>query len=313
MPFDAHLKSVVCAIASLTLTAFFPAPADAQLIPKLPAGAAGAAKKLDMTHVPADAVAAIVVQPKRVLGGPMGAPLAPMLSQSFGKKQLGFEIADIEQAMLVIGLSEKPQNASSRDHVALVLRFAKPVDLDMTVSKIVPGWQQGKTASGEESPFLKQMNLSCLVVDDRTLMFGEQASLTWALVAKAGASSLRNLMATATDAPELQAFVAVEPLRAMINQDAAAAFKQTPPELIRFTKLPNLIDSITASTVVTEKGGLEFKATANTPNEQAAQEVETDIKQLLDMGRAVVAAQTGNAKGGAADFKSLSDKVLAAL
>ena len=274
-----------------------------------------AGAKLDLKWVPADAIAAIVAEPKRALTSPAAAPFLPMLTGSIGKQQLGFEVSDVDQAMIVVGPPGGSTNAGSHQ-IVFELKFANPIDTKTVANKLV--------ARGEDQPIeghnarvvSDTTGPSCAIIDDRSLLIAGESDLRWALSAKPAESQLRKLLAAATDAPELQAFLAVEPIRPMMTQHLAQAqaANKIPPQLIGFTKLPNLIDSIVSSATLTSGGGMQFQTVANTGNEQAAQEVETDIKQLLEMGRAMVMAQIAQAKPAPPiDLKGICDKVVTAL
>src|SRR5690606_11953511 len=81
---------------------------------------------------------------------------------------------------------------------------------------------------GRSSPSSK--NGACVVVDDRTLILAPSVNdLYWILAGKTGNSPLRTLMGDADDSPDAAAFLAVEPLRPLIEPELARAANQIPP------------------------------------------------------------------------------------
>jgi hypothetical protein len=281
--------------------------ACAQLLPTLPAGPAPTAaggKKLDLTYVPADAAAAIVIQPRRALTNPA---FPPQLLALIDKNQVGFDVRDIEQVMAV-----GPFPAGQKEgNIAAVLKFAKPIDTSAMASAWVPRGRDGQI-DGKHARIGAMGADSCVVIDDRTMLVGNQAALHWALAARPAEGPLRKLMAAADDSPEVQFIIAVEPLRATWIEEA----KQVPPQLAAVARLPRLLDSIVASIKLTPKGGMQLQITATSPNEQAAQQAETDIKQLLETGKSAFLAQVKGATSAnppPIDFGSMANNVASGL
>ena len=274
-----------------------------------------AGAKLDLKWVPADAIAAIVAQPKRALTSPAAAPFLPMLTSSIGKQQLGFEISDVEQAMIVVGPPGGSTNAGSHQ-IAFELKFANPVDSKAIAGKLVTKGEDQQIDGHNVRIVSDTTGPSCAIIDDRTLLVAGQSDLRWVLGAKQADSQLQKLLAVGTDVPELQAFLAVEPLRPMMRQQLmqAEAANRVPPYMIAFKKLSDLIDSIVSTATLTSGGGMQFHTVANTSSEQAAQEAEAGTKVVLDAIRATVMAQVAQAKPAPPiDIKGMCDKVVTAL
>jgi hypothetical protein len=299
-----HVKA---SLIALSLAALISEPVLAQLLPAIPKADAAAGKKLDLTFVPGDAVAVVVLQPQRLVNSSL---FPPQLLALMGKDQLGFDLHDLAQATIVL---EQP-NAAQGDqpNFAFVLRFTKPMDIEALAAKLVSQGNDAQIEGKRGRISAGQHNLSCATIDGQTMLVAEEGGLHWALAAKAAESPLRKLLAAADDSPEVQVIVAIEPLRPHFAQ----ASKQVPPQLAALSKLPSLINSVAASAKLTAQNGMQFHITAVTPNEQSAQEAESAIKQLLTDGTAMFLAQVNPpvaAGPSTVDFNSIANNVVNSL
>src|SRR5262249_54072198 len=153
-----------------------------------------------LMFVPSDAVAVIVLQPKRLVTSSL---FPPQLLALAGKNDMGFDLHDLEQAMLVFG--QPGGNAGGQPDFAFVLRFARPIDTTALAVKLVPRGSDTQIEGKRGRVSTVQSSLSCAVVDERTMLVAEESGLHWALSAKATDSPLRKLLTAADDSPEVQA------------------------------------------------------------------------------------------------------------
>ncbi len=277
--------------------------------------AATAPQKIDLTYVPQDAVAAVVIQPKCLLTGPQ---VEKLPSQMFGfiKSGLGFEPKDVEQAMFLIALPDPafgPANADPR--FASIVKFNDSVDAAQLLAKISADGEE-TTLEGKKARVSNKLgSLSCVVLDDRTLLISSVANLRWVLTAKKNAGGeLCKLLAVADTAPEFQIALAVQPIRPII-QKGLSQNRKLPPALQSLTKIPALADSVVATATKTATGGMQIKITANCANEQSATALEETLKQALETARAMIEAQIKSAPPGKAQPGTIdaSNKFLATL
>src|SRR5262245_18886190 len=127
---------VRASLIALLLVGLIGEPARAQLLPTLTKADAAGGKKLDLTFVPKDAVAAIVIQPRRLLTGPFAGMFPPQFLELVGKREIGVEARDLEQAVLVFGM---PRAGACREpNAAVLLRLTKATDAAVVASAIVP-------------------------------------------------------------------------------------------------------------------------------------------------------------------------------
>jgi prepilin-type processing-associated H-X9-DG protein len=288
--------------------------------------AAPSTSALDLTYIPADAVAAVVAQPGQLLTGPQGDLYPTEVLSLLGKKHAGFDPLTIQQAITVIGVPDP--NATTRDpqpRAGFVLRFAAPIDLLTVTTKLVPSGRDVDINAAKARIAPRPQDMSCAVLDNRVLIIANETDLHWILSAQPGDSPLRKLMAAANTAPLAQAFLALEPLRPMLAPAMSHAAQQLPPPLQGFTKIPDLIDTVTLTTQQNPTGGLETNLVFAALNEADARELEGQLRGALEMGRAAFLAQMSSdmAKNSGDDpeissammryMGRLSEKTLAAL
>jgi len=299
-----HVRSLSALIVIAASLALMARAAHGQLLPAIGKADADGGKKLDLTFVPGDAVAAIVLQPQRLVNSSL---FPADLLALMGKDQLGFDLRDLTQATIIFGQPNAAQGG--HPNFAFVLRFAKPMDTAALAAKMVPKGNDAQIEGKRARIGVGQDTLSCATVDGQTMLLAEEGGLHWALAAKPAESPLRKLLAAADDSPEVQGIVAMEPLR----PDLALAAKQVPPQLSGLSKLPNLINSLAVSAKLTPQKGVQFNITAVTPNELAAQEAEAEIRQLLTDGTTMFLAEVNPpvAPGpSTVDFNSIAKNVV---
>jgi prepilin-type processing-associated H-X9-DG protein len=275
------------------------------------AGTVAPGNKLDLTFVPTDAIAAVVVQPRRVLAGPEAEFYPTELLTVLGNKNVGFDPRDIQQMMMVIGLPDGPQmGAGPPMRFGIVFRFAKPIDIGKVGTKIAP---HGSDANWDGVKVRADNNPQggfCGFVDDRTAIFSNEEGLHWLLSAKPGDSSLRKLLSEADDVPDLQALTSIEALRPMLAPIMGMAAQQLPPPLLPLTKLPTLADTVTISVKQGLHGMIHFKLDAATADDKSAQELEGVIKQMLEMARTMALEQLSYNAGASSDDPEISQAMM---
>src|SRR5262245_3697562 len=191
-------------------------------------GAGAAGKKLDLGFVPEDAIGAVVVQPHRVLTGPEAELFPTEVFSALGNKRLGFDPVDLEQAMLVFGVSGAA--GGPEESFGLILRFSKPIDTAAVAAKLAPRGKDGDWQGHKVRIDNGHRGVFCAMIDPRTLLVAvHERELQWLLSAKGGDSALRKLLAAADDLPDAQAFLAIEALRPMIAPFVGMAAQQLPP------------------------------------------------------------------------------------
>jgi prepilin-type processing-associated H-X9-DG protein len=236
-----------------------------------------------------------------------------LLQSAGGKEKIGFDPADVEQAMCIIGLKDEA-NPSGSPHFGIVVRYVKPFDQASLTAKIAPKGTDDSLLGCKVRFNDSYFQMSCAFPNETTLLIATRTNLQWLLAAGSEENSLRKLAATADDSSVWQLLVAVAPIRPSIAPRLAEASQQLPPQFASLTKLPELTDTFTATLREAPHGAMQFDAAAVTANDAAANELAADVKQLLAAGHDLLLTQMGNAPSQvAAQFGPMSDKVVAAL
>ncbi len=256
---------------------------------------ASTGKKLDLSFVPDDAVAAVVARPQRMLTGPQAEMYPTEVISAATEKQVGFDPLEIEQGMMVIGLPDPTVTTGSRDpRGGFVLWFSKPIEMADVAAKIVPRGSDADLEGRKARISENSGQFSCAFADDHTLVIAPESGLRWMLSAKQGDGDLRKLLSAADDSPDVAAYLVMAPLRPLLAPALAQAAGQLPPPLAGLTKVPDLMDTLTAEASQNEQGLLHLQVTATSPDEKAAQELEGLLKQSLEIARNMFLAQMSN-------------------
>ena len=258
-------------------------PAAAQ---PTPAGrvAADSGAKLDLGYVTPGTVAAAVVFPRRVLTAPEMEMLPIEVLSAVGKKELGIDPVEIEQALLI---AEPPQ--AGPPGAAIVLHMASPLG----PGKILMPLQQRTTEAELEGKTYRKgqtpMDPSIFLADDRTLIVGSDDLLHKMLANRADPKEgkMSRMLGRVAQPPDLMAVVLVRPLRPLIA--APLAMVPIPPPLAGVEKVPDLVNyvAITANVRTDPNASVVVRA----EDEAAAKQLEDLVDRLLSVARQSMLAE----------------------
>ena len=176
-----------------------------------------AATKLDLGYVTPETVAAAVVFPRRVLTAPEMEMLPIEVLSALGKKELGIDPVEIEQAILI---AEPPQ--AGPPGAAIVLHMASPLGSGKILmplqQRTTEAELQGKTYRKGRTP----MDPSIFLADDRTLIVGTDDLLRKMLANRANPKEgkMSRMLGRVTQPPDL---LAARARRAASAADCGAA------------------------------------------------------------------------------------------
>jgi prepilin-type processing-associated H-X9-DG protein len=259
-------------------------PSAVQTAAAAPA-AADSSAKVDLGFVTPDTVAAAVVFPKRVLAAPEMEMLPLEVLSALGKKELGIDPLEIEQALLI---AEPPQ--AGPPGAALVLHMANPIGPGKILMPLqvrtTEAELQGKTYRKGKTP----LDPSIFLADDRTLIVGTDDLLQKMLANRANPKEgkMSRMLARVAQPPDLMALVLVEPLRPLIA--APLAMVPIPPPLADVKKVPDLVNYV--SLTVNVRNAANASIVVRAEDEAAAQQLEGIVDQLLSLARQNVLAET---------------------
>jgi hypothetical protein len=239
---------------------------------------------LDLGYITPETAAAAVAFPRRVLTAPEMELLPIEVLSALGKRELGIDPVEIEQAMLI---AEPPQ--AGPPGVAVVLHMASPLAPEKILlplqARTTEAQLEGKTYRKGQTP----MDPSIYLADDRTLIVGSDALLQKMLANRANPKQgkMSHMLGRVTAPPDLLAVVLVEPLRPLLAMPLAQI--PIPPPLAGIEKTPDLVQYVAAK--VNLLGKQEISLTVRAEDEAAAKQLEDLVDRLLTLARQTMLAE----------------------
>jgi hypothetical protein len=250
-----------------------------------------AAEALDLSHIPARAVAAVVAQPERLSQSPELELLPWEVIQAAAQQELGIDPLAIETA---IAIAAAPTGEGPPDW-GLILRFSQPQQLADT-------WlEQTEEATVGEVSYRRAvapMAPSFCQLDPRTLLVGAEPMLREMIATGEVASPLRQMLSSLPMRNDITAVLAVSPIRDQIKQLAAGA-PPLPPPLQPLLNVPDQLEAVMVAVNLSRErvSGLQLIAT----DEAAAQKLQTTLQQSLGFAKQMLLAQMLQAAGDGED------------
>ena len=231
---------------------------------------------LERDRVPDEAFASVVAFPKRLAQDPQWELFPSEIVTAWGKKEFGFDPMLLEQATLVLQVSESGLEAPPL--WGLILHFDQMQGLAGGMIDRMPRQQlDGKTlysGSGMGMP-------SFLVWDESTILAGDEA-LFESMAQASGRGKLASLMGRAKVRGEVVAFAELSDMRPMINT-ALEQIPFMPPPIARLKKLPDMLEGVEASVSVKDLSPTTSLYLHFQDEDQAA-DADEIIDDALDMG-----------------------------
>jgi prepilin-type processing-associated H-X9-DG protein len=251
--------------------------------PAKPAG-----KKLDLAHVPGDAVAAIVAHPHRVFTAPQAKWWPTEIMSAYGKKEMGFDPLNVEQVVVVLSMPQPPVN----EPAGFIVRFEKPVDVELVAKKIVRGGKEEKIGGHRGWTPQHEFQPSIAFPNDRTALIATKPYLSLLLAAKPGDGPLHKMLAGADDAPGAALYVAIEPIRP-IAAGMMQEFQMFGSDKFQeLADLPMTVDTLqVAANFKTGGDGFVFDIKLGTRDADTAENVVGVIKRSFKQAQSLILAQ----------------------
>lgn len=237
--------------------------------------------------IPSSAMAAVFLKPKNVLAQP-GMELVPHeIITAFGKKELGFDPCEITNIMFLV---DSFSDTDQPPEFGLLVEFDSPQQAPAELIQKMGMFDErsdGKTIYRGTSGLgevLMQLN-------EKTFAFGVESFLKKMQSAKGAKSNLLDQINQSQPSGHFDAYVTIEPVRALIKQQLPPA-DRVPPPFANFLSLPDLIDSISINKSFAENGKSRFQI--NAINEQSREEIERILQQGLATAQQLILAQIQN-------------------
>jgi hypothetical protein len=253
-------------------------------------GPAAGKGSVDVNYITPGAVVAAVAYPRRVLTAPEMEMMPIEIISAAANQELGIEPLDVEQVLLVV----EPPTAGPPG-IGLVVRFTKPYQLETLK---VPGGMELEDAELDGRLYRRPaypLGPGMYMPDDRTLIVATDALLRGMLKNKQTPAKgpLSQLASKTGLSADLTVIAVLEPVRPLLVAQLAQV--PIPPPFAGAKRLPELIDAAKAELTVT--GQTRSALSILAPSEQAAQELEQLVNQLMQTGQQMVLAQVASEMG----------------
>ena len=257
-------------------------------IPSPRIDAAEKAAVLDIEYVPAEAVTAAVVNVRKLKRSPSLELMPWEVLTAAGIQELGFDPLKIEQVLVTAAL----QNQAPGFSLGAVVSLSSPVTLKQEfLSRAEPILVAGHKAF--RFPINPPVELA--QVNGKTLVIGTPGFLESMLKSaadKTGAaarSPLRQLIGTQAPTDDIAVFLAVEPLRPMLNANLQDT-PPLPPPLQFVLKLPDQLQSLRLN--LNLDGGKQVQLVATATDAEAATAIDQGVRGSLGMIKSMFLATT---------------------
>ena len=274
------------AVSSRTAAAAEPPPAASPAPAAEQATISAVEAQLDVSFIPAEAAAALVVHPQSVLTGPNAEWMPVEVITAAGLQQYGFDPVQIQEAILCA--APPPAATPTADPgVGLILRFAEPYAKAPLMAKLAEAKQI--KAEGQTVYVVSIRDEECVCLpDDHTILFAKQPTLLQMLAAKDVESPLVKLLKHTDCSGTYTALASVDALRDLLT-GVLAKMPPLPPPLDQFRKLPLLVSS--AKLRLNIHSGADFSLTLHAVDDEAAGELLDLTNNALTMARQAVLGQ----------------------
>jgi prepilin-type processing-associated H-X9-DG protein len=251
-----------------------------------PHAASAQQKKLDLSFIPEDALAAVVAHPRQVLTSPQATIWPTEVFSVAGKKEFGFDPLDLEQVIGVIGM---PQPGGGPPSFGFVARFRQPIDAAAIGARVVKAGTDEELTGRKVRINLTPLEPSLAFIDDRTLVVANQQSLSWMLAAKQTGSPLQKLLQSVEKSPTIAGYAVLEPVRPLLAQVLPQLQRAVPPMFRDLTDLPMSIDNVRVSADLVgeaaDRVGVELKF--GTADAETAKRVAHVLKRGMNDGKSL--------------------------
>jgi len=279
-PFICCLMAIVVAAAPVMVRAQTPA-AQAS-----PASSGADQASIDLSYVTPEAAFALIARPRRVLTDPKMTMLPIEVISASGKKALGFDPLDIDEALVVIQPAGKDEPL-----LGVVLRLAKPFALaDLPPSTLASTEDDKLAGFAYRRPKAVKRDPGYCLVDKQTLLIGHDGMLRKMIAGRERPPSgeVARLLADANRTNDLTAVFSMDVVRPLIKEQMAKA-PPPPQPFDRFVAVVDLVASIQAELNVVQKADSQLVATA--VSDQAAEQFEQLVNEAVAMARSFMDAQ----------------------
>jgi hypothetical protein len=242
---------------------------DSRAVRRVPAAPNPPARQaLDLKYIPADASAAVVAYPRRILQAPVGAGAIPPGAADEMVKELGVKPEQVEQVLALLLLGADP--ADPTPVPGAIIRFTEPTDGKRVLTGLLKGLREekheGKTyyRSSTGEAFLG-LPLAGAIPDERTVILAPEPVLRKMLAADGRARTpLLDRLRQTDNTDEITGIFILEPYRNLLGALAGQFKALLPPNLADAASLPDRVVAVTAAVNLRDKTLLKVTLEADT-------------------------------------------------
>ncbi len=237
--------------------------------------------KINLDHIPEEAFAAAVFQPQKLLSRPDFELMPVEIVEAAGKQALGFNPLEIETAIGFISFTGR----GAPDEVGVVLHFTKPQKIggELTARMKPVEYNGVKYLASDVNH-----EVGYCLFNEKTILIAPVATLESMIDNKFSNSPLRTLIASTGIASDATAFVAMEPIRPLLNQAVGMA-PPLPGPMQSLLAIPDQVDSVRIDVNLDVRRASSITLTSK--DAATAEEVERTLTDALAFLKQVLLQQ----------------------
>ena len=253
----------------------------------------GPPRPLDLSYIPADTMAALVLAPSQILSADIVQLYPIEVLEVLSERDLGVNVKEIEQ---VIGLAQMSAEAPE-PQFGLIVRLSKSHQLD----DLFPSAQKAEIVEKEEidGRQFRRINenppIRFTMPDDKTVLLGLGDYVSQMLATKDADSPLIKLLKQVDANHEAVAIVSTDMIP-KVFKDMVTGPEAVPPVLIPYLGALEQLSALEINIDVSAQLGGELVLHAHDPEE--AEQLEATILQGLEFAKQMLLAQASQTDSG---------------
>ncbi len=237
-----------------------------------------AAQEADLKYIPDTAVAAVYIQPQRLLEAPNMELMPVEVITAAGMKEFGFDPMQIQSALILVEVT----NPNQPPGAAVLLRFKRAFDPSVIFPRFLRGAEDVQVAGIEYKRSNAPGSPAVAVLDNKTVLLGMEDLVQKMLQSDESAGPLRRIVAQDGEQHLACVYVTLEPVRELVNM-VMLQVPPLPPPLEPFKKVPDLVQHAELHIDQSEKAYYELSL--HTASNDDAQQLLALVQQAMTMGQ----------------------------
>ena len=267
------------------------APAQREAPPTAEQSSTPATGSVDVSYVPQDAVAVVVLRPAKLLASPLGKLLPVEVISAYGVKFTGLDPAKVDE---IIAFGNMPEGAPG---YGVVAKFNEPFKGSAIPASLRADAKPGELGGRRYLQSSDPAGKSFYGPDNKTLIVAPDATLRSIVENKDQAKSsplLDRVLAAPADSDAYLAVdvVSLRPMMGMVQMYA----QQLPPDAQQFLEIPNLASAAELTLSAASPNPVTLVVHAN--DDASAEQLESLIQKGIQMQQAQLEAEAATGDAG---------------